>query len=594
MQRSIVYRPEVDGLRALAVIAVIVHHFDRAILPSGYLGVDIFFVISGYVIMGSFAHRPYASFEDLLIEFYTRRVKRLLPTLVLCIVITAVLACLFDPKPATSLRTGLYALFGISNIYLLSSATNYFAQSTDLNVFTHTWSLGVEEQFYFLFPALVWFTGFRPQIANSGRVLIRTLIILCIISIASFLFLNAYNQPAAYFLMPTRLWELGIGCLLFLLQRRARIACLLQGISPTPVLMLLLAALFLPIAYTVEATVIVVGLTTLLIGCLRQGTTARVVLTCPPMVYIGLISYSLYLWHWSVLSISRWTIGIHTWSVPLLLAVMLLLAIGSYHLVETPLRRATWSRIRLRSLSYGVCTAIAAAGIVTILAIPLKGRLYLGDRALAIESPVSAILQSSWIKKRDKQSLQLSQDIRNCNMTPHHLRGAAYAPKPAVDKKFIRRCTRVIAAETRPKLLLVGDSFANVIAKHLALASSSIGYEFKFLFGYGCPYPLPFRDLKSKARKACAEVDEDFLEKEIIDGLAPGDIVVIRLHYAKKQYLRYSNNRPPPVDGYDACQATPGFDPFAPRRTDPPFVGLDLVADAGLLSRPLRRFSLRR
>src|SRR5262249_472992 len=147
-----------------------------------------------------------------------RRIKRLVPALVLCVVITGILICLFSRDARTSLLTGVTSLFGLSNLYLLKQATNYFAASAELNVFTQTWSLGVEEQFYFLFPFLVWFTGFGRQTVRGSRNLIGIVAALAVASVVAFIYLSGSNQPAAYFLMPTRLWELGAGCLLFLSQ----------------------------------------------------------------------------------------------------------------------------------------------------------------------------------------------------------------------------------------------------------------------------------------------------------------------------------------------------------------------------------------
>ena len=146
------YRPEIDGLRAFAVVAVIINHFNKEILPNGYLGVDIFFVISGFVITSSLYQRPSENFKDFISWFYERRIKRLVPALSVFVLITSIGICLFNPNPGTSLLTGQTSLFGLSNVFLLHKATDYFAQSTELNVFTHTWSLGVEEQFYILFP----------------------------------------------------------------------------------------------------------------------------------------------------------------------------------------------------------------------------------------------------------------------------------------------------------------------------------------------------------------------------------------------------------------------------------------------------------
>jgi peptidoglycan/LPS O-acetylase OafA/YrhL len=157
------YRPEIDGLRAFAVIAVIIDHFNKGLLPGGYLGVDIFFVISGYVITSSLAGRQSKNFRDFLTGFYDRRIKRLVPALVVFVLITSVLICLFNPDPKNALGLGWRSLFGISNINLYQTSTDHFAQSTELNPFTHTWSLGVEEQFYVLFPFLIWFSGFGRQ-----------------------------------------------------------------------------------------------------------------------------------------------------------------------------------------------------------------------------------------------------------------------------------------------------------------------------------------------------------------------------------------------------------------------------------------------
>ena len=150
------YRPEIDGLRAFAVIAVIINHFNKEILPNGYLGVDIFFVISGFVITSSLYQRPSKNFKDFISGFYERRIKRLIPALSVFVLITSIGICLFNSEPGSSLKTGLTSLFGLSNLYLLKNSTDYFALSSELNVFTHTWSLGVEEQFYILFPCLLY------------------------------------------------------------------------------------------------------------------------------------------------------------------------------------------------------------------------------------------------------------------------------------------------------------------------------------------------------------------------------------------------------------------------------------------------------
>ena len=130
------YRPEIDGLRAFAVVAVIINHFNKDILPGGYLGVDIFFVISGFVITSSLYQRPSQNFKDFISGFYERRIKRLVPALSIFVLITSIVICLFNPNPSFSLRTGLTSLFGLSNLYLLRESTDYFAQSTALNVFT--------------------------------------------------------------------------------------------------------------------------------------------------------------------------------------------------------------------------------------------------------------------------------------------------------------------------------------------------------------------------------------------------------------------------------------------------------------------------
>lgn len=364
------YRPELDGLRALAVIAVIINHFNKNILPSGYLGVDIFFVISGYVITSSLAGRPSPNISHFLLNFYTRRIKRLLPALILFVVINCLLIAILSPYPQTSLKTGLASLFGLSNLYLWRKSTDYFAGATELNVFTHTWSLGVEEQFYMLFPLITWFTGFSRLTIKGPRNLLITIGLLSTFSLLSFIYLYQTNQPAAYFLMPTRLWELGSGCLIFLITQdshKSGWVHTLTNLPPLLVLAALLIILFIPLQFAIFTTIAVVLLTAILIVCLRPETAPYKLFTYKYVVYIGLVSYSLYLWHWSVLSLSRWTIGVSGWTIPFQLALMVVCCLASYKYVETPLRWSAWSPSLPKTLGYGLSASISAGLFIALL-----------------------------------------------------------------------------------------------------------------------------------------------------------------------------------------------------------------------------------
>jgi peptidoglycan/LPS O-acetylase OafA/YrhL len=550
--KSSSYRPEIDGLRSLAVVAVIINHFNKEIIPSGYLGVDIFFVISGYVITSSLANRQHKHFGDFLLGFYSRRIKRLVPALVLCVFLGSVAICAFNPDPDISLKTGVTALFGFSNLFLFKQSTDYFGISAELNAFTHTWSLGVEEQFYFLFPFLVWGSGFGRQTVKGSQYLLFGVGSLSIASIIVFLFLSTNNEPAAYFLMPSRFWEMGAGCLLFLaLDRRKRsIGAITQHINPTFVLCLLIGALFIPrisVLFSIAATFAVVAMTIGSIASLRPGTIAYKLFTQPQVVALGLLSYSLYLWHWIVLVISRWTIGIHWWSIPIQVGLMLLLAIISYNYVEKPLRKIEWSPGRGRTIGYGL--GVAAIVATTILSIGNNRVMYVGSRSNGIKQQTkSAILTQSI----DRDSLKISASgelVNTCNMTPHQLSGKSYRPQPNVNDDFISKCLK--HASQQKKVVLVGDSFADVMAKHVSVLAKSRGYAFAGIFGYGCPYPLRKEYIPNATAVGC-DVNSGFLGKSIASHLKAGDILVLRLYFPKDQYINYRHRDSlPPVDVYD-------------------------------------------
>ncbi len=375
------YRPEIDGLRAFAVVAVIINHFNKELLPNGYLGVDIFFVISGFVITSSLYQRPSKNFKDFISGFYARRIKRLVPALSVFVLITSIAICLFNPTPTLSLRTGLTSLFGLSNLYLFKESTDYFAPSTELNVFTHTWSLGVEEQFYILFPFLIWMSGFGRHTKNGVRNLFLIIGTLAIASFVGFLYLYPVNQSAAYFLMPTRFWEMATGCLIFIVfLKRKSLENLLQKIPPLLVLVLIIGVMYFPMVGAVGATFAIVTLSSIFIASLKKRTITFIFFTHPKVVYIGLISYSLYLWHWGVLSISRWTIGIHWWSLPFQVATILGLAIASYQYVETPLRKGNWFGKRWKTLAVGGGVLVTLGGGLNTLNEPIQGIIYLGNK----------------------------------------------------------------------------------------------------------------------------------------------------------------------------------------------------------------------
>ena len=374
------YRPEIDGLRAFAVVTVIINHFNKDILPGGYLGVDIFFVISGFVITSSLYQRPSKNFKDFISGFYERRIKRLVPALSVFVLITSIAICLFNPIPSFSLRTGLTSLFGLSNLYLLKQSTDYFAQSTELNVFTHTWSLGVEEQFYIVFPLLTWFSGFGRQTKNGARNLFLIVGTLTIASLIAFLYFYQTNQPAAYFLMPTRFWEMASGCLLFIgIQKRKSIEQLFEKVPPILVLGVIVGIMYLPMSLATTSTIAVVILSLVLIVSLKKGKAAYKFFTNSRVVYIGLLSYSLYLWHWGVLSISRWTIGIHWWSAPFQITLMFGLAVASYRWVETPLREGNWFGKRWKTLVVSGGIIITLFSGIVALGKPFKGKLFIGN-----------------------------------------------------------------------------------------------------------------------------------------------------------------------------------------------------------------------
>ncbi|MDP1872157.1 MAG: acyltransferase family protein [Gallionella sp.] len=338
------YRPDIDGLRALAVLAVVLHHLSASLLPGGYVGVDVFFVISGYLITGIIS-REISEGQFTFKRFYQRRIRRIFPALfaMMTVVMIAGYFLLLPSDYAATLRAVLGTLFFSSNVvFWRDMAAGYFV-ATDfrLNPLLHTWSLGVEEQFYVVFPVLllVCYRYFRKYI-------VLILVLGALLTLAASAFLVVSKSVAVFFLSPFRAWELLVGGLLaynFFPQLRNQVQ---RDVLAGAGLLAILVACFLYGAKTTfpgfAAIVPVFGAVAILHAGANGTTLVGRVLTWRPIVYLGLISYSLYLWHWPLIVLTGYAIGMEPLKPYLLtlFVVSLLLGSLSYHFIEQPFRHS--------------------------------------------------------------------------------------------------------------------------------------------------------------------------------------------------------------------------------------------------------------
>lgn len=346
------YVPGIDGLRAFAVLSVVLYHLDEAFLPGGFTGVDIFFVISGYVISKSLATTEASNFKHFILGFYKRRILRIVPALLICLLATSVLTSLFVPDGWLSRFnnwSGLWAFLGVSNFYLVGTADGYFADGIPFNPYVHTWSLAVEEQFYVIFP-IVFYLWIVSASNEKGRSLLHTysLLVLIVASLLFSIYETHADQLKAFYLLPSRFWELAMGAWLYQQQSDGRLLVSSRK-QADRLLWVGFVLMFLGFVFAKEHefpfpwALLPVGAAFLIIMGTVSGHAGTVlqqgVLQQRSLIYIGRISYSLYLWHWPVFALFRWTVGLtELWHMTLAMLLTFALAIASYHYVERVIR----------------------------------------------------------------------------------------------------------------------------------------------------------------------------------------------------------------------------------------------------------------
>ncbi|MFA7482443.1 MAG: acyltransferase family protein [Vulcanimicrobiota bacterium] len=358
------YRADIDGLRAIAVIAVIMYHAHLG-FPGGYVGVDVFFVISGFLIT-SILLKKLKNGTFSYLDFWERRVRRLVPALFVVTVFTALASYLILlPADLVDLGGALIAQpLLMANVYFWRVVQGgYFGDPPEIRPLLHTWSLGVEEQFYVFFPLLLMLCWAHPFFrARLGKVLVA----IAVVSFALGVFLTPIKGVAAFFNLPTRAWELLMGGLLVFapaIPKRFR-----ESFSWLGVGLIFYAVFFFHKETPFPGTAALVPClgSALLIWSNEAGglTRAGRLLAHPVMVKIGLASYSLYLWHWPLMAFGDYTGLMYSVEAKVFVVILSFWAgFLSWNYVETPFRGHTWLKTRrgvfILFLAYvGVCGSI--------------------------------------------------------------------------------------------------------------------------------------------------------------------------------------------------------------------------------------------
>ena len=487
------YRPDIDGLRAVAVLPVLFYHLGISLTPGGFVGVDIFFVISGYLITGLISAEMHEGTYSIR-NFYVRRARRIFPALFFMCAVTALFVLLFClPSDAKRFSSSLAAatLFG-SNVYFYLTA-DYFGAAAETQPLLHTWSLAVEEQFYIVFPLILLLV--RRYFGQRER---QVMVVLALLSLALSIWLVRTDQAGAFYLLHSRAWELLLGALLALGTFPAIRSRLLAGALGILGLALIAGSVLLyreamPFP-GLAALAPCIGAALLIHTGKDASLLSARALSLAPVRFIGLISYSLYLWHWPIDVIARYFAFWYGWDPDLKLHKLALLALSfgaailSWHYVEKPFRQRPY---RLGS------TAILSASAATMALLVI---------AAGVVYPLS---QRFWQMPERAERVLATLDYR-----PTNAKRACFLGPKTNDFHFFNQAGCLALSDTKKNWLLIGDSQA----ADLWAGLSGVNPEINLMQGTasGCK---PLLDLKGERR--CTDLMHflfsDFIPKHRFD-----------------------------------------------------------------------------
>ncbi|MEJ7929450.1 acyltransferase family protein [Ramlibacter sp. AN1015] len=472
----VAYRADIDGLRAVAVMAVVIHHIAPELLHGGFVGVDVFFVISGFLIT-KIIHTEMREQRFSFLEFYARRARRILPALLAVVVATLAAGWLLQlPSDyRATLRSAVAAVFSVSNILFSTTTKGYFDETDErLNPLLHTWSLGVEEQFYLFFPfaLLVWM-----RLPRSLRV--AALLVAGVISLAAAQALVQRYPDYVFYLLPFRAWEFMVG------------GALAIGLVPAPkravMRSLLVACGLAAIAWSclyLSAATPFPGLAALLPVCgaaavIHAGSGGAIsglgrVLAWRPVVFVGLVSYSLYLWHWPVLVLADYTALLPSGAAggAIVFGMSFALAVLSYQFVERPFRAKQPQRLPVR-----LALALSLVGAVSLAAAA-------GEQTRGFSG-------------------RFAPDVVRLDAA----RTALGEWRPCFNKPFASACT-IGASDAPPDALLWGDSHALSWAPAVHAELQKIDRSAFMVSVAGCP---PLLDIRNQINPGCAAHNAEVL-----------------------------------------------------------------------------------
>ncbi|WP_236864757.1 acyltransferase family protein [Brevibacterium daeguense] len=540
MQRK--FRPEIQLLRAVAVLAVVIYHIYPDRLPGGFVGVDVFFVISGFLITSHILREVETKGRLSLLEFWTNRARRILPAATVAIVVIAVAAPFFLPNTqwtSTAIQ-GIASVFYVQNFLLAAGSVDYLRQDAAHTPFQHFWSLSVEEQFYLFWPLVVVAALVLARLLTAGRRdsdrgalpnprVFRYLVfrLFVIIVVASFVYgviqVNA-GDPQAYFVTPARVWELGLGGLLAcVLSDSQRFPRLRRGLALAGIAAIAISCVFydestpFPGAFALVPTL---GAVAVIIAGRTEGPGSLTpVVDWKPVQLVGMWSYSLYLWHFPVITFFVATRGRPGLVEGVALALLSLgLAMVSFYLVEEPVRRNELFRNRRWIAVRASAVAMAAAAAVAVVP-QVAFERYMSveqervDRLVALAPPsmgAGEISDSSFQTYADGQSVIIPLPAEAREDEPEY--PGCEEPTAAADSPITHEC---VAAnpEGSKTLVVVGDSHASQWVPALQEIVEGTDWKVVTFLHNSCPFNMEKRQFELDGGLECTEPNTATLER---------------------------------------------------------------------------------